>query len=135
MALYKDGVHIVIKPVYEWCTEIAAGIKFLAVYPMKSINASTCDFRREVCSSVRIIRPAVHHMFRLFGQLPVEGSLAQRPDNKKYFLHLVSVVYGLTDLVCICQFRHGKGNIIKPGFITLLPKLLLSIMKHYLLAS
>ena len=28
-------------------------------YSIKSINASTCDFRRAVCSSVRIIRPSV----------------------------------------------------------------------------
>ena len=45
-------------------------------YPIKSINASACDFRRTVCSSFIIIRPAVQHTLRLLGKLEVEGSLA-----------------------------------------------------------
>ena len=54
---------------------------------------------------------------RLFGQLPVEGVLAQRSDDKKDFLHRVSVVYGLTDLICFSQLLHGKGNIINRSLL------------------
>src|SRR5574344_2161088 len=49
-------------------------------------------------------RPAVQHTLRVFGEFPIEGSLAQRSDDKKYFLHRVSVVYGLTGLTCFSQF-------------------------------
>ena len=52
----------------------------------------------------------------LFDQFPVEGSLAQSSDNNNYFLHRMSVIYGLPRLIYLCHFRHSKGNILIPDF-------------------